>query len=271
MATSTQWQLSRAAAESYEAVLVPAILGPAAHALVDRANPRNAEAVLDAGCGTGAATREAAHRVGPQGRVTGVDVNPGMIAVAGSLPVPAGSAPIDWRVGSAAALPVDDAGVDLVICAQALQFMDDPAMVAREMRRVLEPGGRVAVSTWSALSRNPYFDALVDALAAHISTDAANGLKSAFSLSEEDRLCAPFSGAGFRDIGVFEIAFDVRLPPMIKFIPEHAGATPLADAFAAIPETVRMTIVTDVARRLDAAVDDEVETTFRTHVLIAYR
>jgi ubiquinone/menaquinone biosynthesis C-methylase UbiE len=85
MATSTQWQLARAAAERYEQILVPAILGPVARMLVEWANLRHGETVLDVGCGTSAAARYAAEQVGPTGRVVGVDINAGMIEVARSL------------------------------------------------------------------------------------------------------------------------------------------------------------------------------------------
>lgn len=57
MATSTQWQLARDAAERYERILVPAILGPAARALVEWSDLQEGEAIVDIGCGTGAAAR----------------------------------------------------------------------------------------------------------------------------------------------------------------------------------------------------------------------
>ena len=100
MATSKLWQLARDAAERYERILVPAILGPAARSLVEWVDMRDGERVADIGCGTGAATRLAAEKVGSSGRVAGVDVNAGMIDVAQSV-APVRGAAIEWFENSA--------------------------------------------------------------------------------------------------------------------------------------------------------------------------
>lgn len=94
MATSVQWQLAHDAAVRYEQILVPSILGPFARALVDWAQLPAGDTVLDVGCGTGAAARAAAEHVGLAGSVTAIDVNPGMLDVARSLPPVRGAAPL---------------------------------------------------------------------------------------------------------------------------------------------------------------------------------
>ena len=91
MSKHEQWHMSAQAAELYERYPGRYILGPWAPLLVDAARLATSERVLDVACGTGVVARVAAERVGPAGRVVGVDLNPGMIAVARSLPTPFGA------------------------------------------------------------------------------------------------------------------------------------------------------------------------------------
>src|SRR5690242_7423144 len=112
-----QWQLSLEAAERYQRYAARWILGPWAPVLVDAARIGAGERVLDVACGTGVVARAAIERAGSTGRVVGVDLNPGMIAVARSLPVSA-AGPIEWIEGSALALPLPDSGMDVVLCQQ---------------------------------------------------------------------------------------------------------------------------------------------------------
>ena len=91
MGQGEQWQVTPEAAEFYERYPAQYILGPWAPLLVDAAHLTEGERVLDVACGTGLVTRIAAQRVGPAGLVVGIDLNPGMITMARSLPAPIGA------------------------------------------------------------------------------------------------------------------------------------------------------------------------------------
>src|SRR5262245_16932271 len=88
----TQFQLQGNAAERYEQWVVPFISGPWVPPLLDLVELRAGERVLDVACGTGVVSRLAARRVAPNGTVTGLDLNDGMLSVAGRLPLPPGLA-----------------------------------------------------------------------------------------------------------------------------------------------------------------------------------
>ena len=124
MSDQEQWQLDGSAPELYQRYLVPAITAVWAADLVDQAAPRPGERILDVACGTGVVARAAAERVGGTGRVAALDINPGMLAVARSLPAAPGPA-IAWHEGSVLALPFPDAAFDVVLCQIGLQFFPD--------------------------------------------------------------------------------------------------------------------------------------------------
>lgn len=258
MTPSTQWQLAQEAAERYEEVLVPAILGPAAKALVKWAGLRSGMAVVDLGCGTGAATFPAAVEVGSAGRVTGVDVNGGMLAVArarrggiGEAGLDGSTVSIEWHQGSLVELPFDDESFDAALCAQTLQFLPDKSAALVEAARVLRPGGRLSVSLWCGLSESPYFEALVEAVAAHIGVETAAGLGAAFRLTKEEGVRQLFIDAGFSSFEVELRRLELPLPPLEDFVPWHIGATPMAGGFAAASAASRRAVVQEVGARLE--------------------
>ncbi|SFF57761.1 Methyltransferase domain-containing protein [Fontimonas thermophila] len=269
--TSTQWQLARDAAQRYEQILVPTILGPAARALVEFAALQAGEAVLDVGCGTGAAARCAAEKVGPAGRVAAVDVNAGMIDVGQLLP-PVAGAPIEWVVKTAYELPFAEAAFTVVLCAQTLQFLDDRPRALAEMYRVLRPGGRVALSLWCEIQESPYFDALVQAVTRHIGAETAVGLRAAFGLSELATIRALVEGAGYTDLRITVKQLDLRLPRLSDFVPRHVSATPMAGGFSAASPEKQQAVVEDVSKKL-ASYDsgNGVCVPFRTYLVQAVK
>ena len=139
--------------QMYERHLVGPLFRPWALAILDEAGLRRDDRVLDVACGTGIVARLAKERLGPGARVAAVDVSAPMLEVARSL-----SPAVDWREGNAAALPLRDGeAFDVVFCQQGLQFFNDREGAAREMRRALVPGGRLAVSTWRPIAEAPVF------------------------------------------------------------------------------------------------------------------
>src|SRR5262245_3011729 len=102
-------------AQLYEERIVPWIFAPWGRDLIERVRPGRDDHVLDVACGTGIVARLLRERLGTA-VVTGVDYQPGMIAVARS------AAPdIEWYEGDAAALPFGSGAFDLVLCQQGLQ------------------------------------------------------------------------------------------------------------------------------------------------------
>src|SRR5712691_2494142 len=259
MKTNEQWHITKEAAELYERVVARHILGPWAPLLVDAAHLAERERVLDLACGTGVVTRIAAQRVGPHGRVTGVDLNTGMISVARSLPAPDGG-PVEWLEGSALAIPLPDASVNVVLCQQGLQFFLDKALALREMRRVLDRGGRLALSVWS--STGVYNSA--------VGKDTAARFLASRKVPAKEELERLAVAASFSGVNVRVSRMNVHLPRLDRFVLEHLAGTPVAESIAALDPESRKNIGASVRHELQRFHDgDGVTYPEETHVVTA--
>ncbi|HVA86114.1 MAG TPA: class I SAM-dependent methyltransferase [Candidatus Saccharimonadales bacterium] len=159
-----------AAASRYDRWWAP-VLAPTALRLLRELDAflaaRPQATALDIGTGTGTLTLAAARRW-PGARIIGTDLSAGMLAVAAArardeLPTDAGR--LRFETGPADALPLPDASVDAVMSSFVFQLVPDRPAAMREARRVLRPGGRLAVVTWRG--EEPPFepdDTLDDAL-----------------------------------------------------------------------------------------------------------
>jgi arsenite methyltransferase len=138
------------------------------------------EVVLDLGSGGGFDVFIAGQKVGPAGRVIGVDMTPDMISKARRNAVTYREKTrldnVEFRLGEIEHLPVADASVDVVISNCVLNLSPDKPQVWRDIARVLRPGGRVAISDLALLKRLPdevlqMIEALVGCIAGAVLAD----------------------------------------------------------------------------------------------------
>lgn len=128
-------------------------------ALLEAADPRPGERVVDVGCGAGTTTLAVAERVAPGGHVVGVDVSPPLIAEfarrAGSALADRPDLDVRWLLADAedAALP---GPFDLLVSRMGVMFFADQVQAWRNLRRAMTPGGRAAVVVWQEQAANPW-------------------------------------------------------------------------------------------------------------------
>jgi ubiquinone/menaquinone biosynthesis C-methylase UbiE len=241
------------AAENYERYFLPVIGAPVAADLVDAAALRRGQRVVDVACGTGVVARLAVARVGPAGTVTGVDVTPGMLAVARSIS--ADGPPIEWHEASADKLPLPDASADVVLCSLGLQFFPDRAAALREMRRVLIPGGQLAVNAPGPIP--PLFTVLHDAVGEHLGPGAAAFVRAVFSLHGADEIRLLLADSGFDGIDVAVRSMRLTLPAPADFLWQYILSTPLVASVASLNEDRRAALERDVVKGWQPYIADD--------------
>ena len=182
------------AATGYQDMLVPALMQEWAPRVAEAAGIRPGDRVLDVACGTGVLTAEAARRVGASGTVTGLDLSPEMLAVAARL-----HPTLRWQQGSGDALPYPDQSFDVVVSQFGLMFFPDKLAGLREMRRVLVPGGRLAIAVWGSLADTPAYAAETDLVERLAGKAAGDALRAPFVLGDPVRMAELCAAAAFTD------------------------------------------------------------------------
>ncbi len=251
VATPSFHSYAGTAPENYERYFVPAIGLPLATELVELARLSPGERVLDVACGTGVVARLAAERVGAAGRVTGLDVNAGMLAVARSVSSPVA---IEWHEGAAENTQLAAAAYDAELCQMGLQFFADRGAALAELHRLLVPGGRLVANVPGPMP--PVFQILQRAMGDHVSPEIAKFISVVFSLDDARELEELVAAPGFSEVSVRRAERVLRLPAPEDFLWQYVWSTPLAEAVGRLGEQEREALTRDVVAGWDGFTQD---------------
>jgi SAM-dependent methyltransferase len=176
------------------------MLAPVADILIDRAKAGVGERIIDVGCGCGATTFALAQKVGPAGRVFGIDVSAPMLGRARQI-APKGL-PVDFELADATVYPFEPASADLLVSRFGVMFFAAPALSFANMRRALRPSGRMAFACWREPRDNPWLMAPLQAVYKHAPRLPQPGPDDPgpFSFASEQRVVGILGEAGFAAI-----------------------------------------------------------------------
>jgi ubiquinone/menaquinone biosynthesis C-methylase UbiE len=168
--------------------------------------PRPGDTVLELAAGAGDTGFEAASIAGEHGRLISTDFSPAMLEVARRRGAELGLGNVDYRLMDAERIELDGNSVDGVLCRFGYMLMPDPAAAFAETRRVLRPGGRLALAVWGAPERNPWASIGLGLLVerGHIPPPEP-GAPSPFALANEEQTRALLEGAGFTAVHTQEV------------------------------------------------------------------
>jgi len=170
--------------------------------------PREGDTVLELAAGVGDTGFEAAAIVGETGRLMTTDVSPAMLEAARRRGAELGVANAGYRVMDAERIALDDNSVDGVLCRFGYMLMADPATALAETRRVLRPGGRLALAVWGTAERNPFFVTIAVSLVqrGHLPLPEPPPAPGPFSMASSERTEGLLRRAGFAEVRTEEVA-----------------------------------------------------------------
>ncbi|MET3665328.1 methyltransferase domain-containing protein [Caulobacter sp. 1776] len=180
-------------AEMFE--LIDRQLSPLGLAAIDALAPARGSLVIDIGCGAGQTLLQLAERVGPEGRVVGVDIAPRLLEVARRRTAALGQ--VELVEADAQALTLSTSGVDAIFSRFGVMAFADPAMAFANFRRMLKPSGVLAFCCWRSLAENE-----LDALPVAAAGLTAMVDEGPFSFADPDHLRRLLEAAGFGDITI---------------------------------------------------------------------
>jgi SAM-dependent methyltransferase len=255
MWSATDWAGERADRWASVADRVEAQIAPVNEPLFSAAALRPGEVVLDVGCGRGVTTRRAAAEVGPDGRVTGLDIADTLLEQARAEP--SEGAPIEYLAGDAQVLTLPVEHYDVVISRFGVMFFEDPVVAFANLCSAARPGGRLCVAVWQARDRSSVMQRPIDvgaaaavAAGAELAPLSADG--GPFSFGDPAFVQETLTAAGWSEVG-----FAPHLLPMYAAGPgtveevADVGLTlgplreALGDAGPEVIEHVREAIIAD--------------------------
>jgi SAM-dependent methyltransferase len=243
------------------------------HWLVEAIAPQPGQTVLELAAGPGDTGLLAAELIAPGGTLISSDAAEPMLDAARARASELGADNVEFQVLNAEWIDLAAASVDSVLCRWGYMLLADPAAALRETRRVLRPGGRVALAAWDAAERNPWASLagkeMQRVLGAPPPDPAEPGM---FAFASGGRLEDRLGDAGFTDVRVDAIDFAITYDDLDAWWEDRiALSVPFADTLAGLDAATRDRLRTAIDARLGdfAAADGSLTMPARTLVAAA--
>lgn len=176
------------------------IMEPVTMWICDAVAARPGMTVLDAACGTGLPALAIAEHLRPDGKLVATDVSAVMVEAAQRKAMEAGLRNMEVRQASLESLDFADASFDAVTCKDGIMYVPDPVEGVRELRRVLKPGGRFAITVWDEPARCAFFRTMFGVVSRFVGPPPDPRGPGPFRLSAPGALEGVLHEAGFTGV-----------------------------------------------------------------------
>lgn len=200
--------------------------------LVKISGIKKGDRVLDLACGTGAVTKKISSRIGPGGKVVGIDISSGPLKIARK-----------WNVRKNTRFVAGDVEkmrfseeFDVVTCQYGLMFFPNVWTALRNARKVLKNEGRIAVAVHGNKRTTPYFSCMSNAVLKFIPDFIPPGSPTVHRFGTKSLLKKEFVDAGFKNIKIYEFNFKYKPGTFEDYWHDYVTtlSTPLKEKFASI-------------------------------------
>ena len=185
---------------AYDKYLGPILFQPYAEDIASRLAIDPHSSVLELACGTGILTRVLRDRLPATVRLVATDLNEPMFRNAAAKF--SGRDTIEWKQADASNLPFADNLFDAVVCQFGFMFFPDKARSAREVHRVLKPGGVFLFNVWDSMEQNPLGKIAHETITSFFEKDPPNFYQVPFGYHDHREIEGALDAAGFRDIRI---------------------------------------------------------------------
>ena len=210
------------------------IYAVATESMLDLAQIKAGQRVLDIAAGTGGQTLLAAEWVGPQGYVLATDISQSMLTKCAEVARNAGFSNVETRVMDAENVDLEPNSFDAVICRTALMLFSEPSRAIREICKAMKPGAKMSALVFATAEKNPY-----QGIPLAIAHRLGSGVSSIFALGEPRVLENAFREGGLRNITVHPATIHRHFESLAALIESLRSVIFLRKPMATLPESKR--------------------------------
>jgi len=224
---------------------------PVAAWMIERVELQPGQRVLELAAGPGDTGFLAAERIEPGGTLVCSDAADAMLEVARGRAQELGIENVEFRRLELEWIDLPAASIDAILCRWGLMLSVDPGAALREARRVLRPGGRIALAVWDSAESNPWATIPTGALVSlgHVAPPQP-GTPGMFALAEPGALAGLLESAGFVEVVVKSLAIERTHATLEEYVEQTLDLSwPFAEVFNGLSEEQQADVRREIASR----------------------